>query len=505
MLTVRASASALASLLVGLGPSSAQTTVSLPVDSGILSAPVVSSTFDRLPTLPAPFHLGPIRPLNPEYVKPIESGPPNPMVVESAVSNTSPMFTARFPGIGHTQYEPADPCIAVSYSNIVQVVNSDIAFYDKQGNLQFNQSLDNSGFFSGVAQTDFVYDPKVIFDHIAKRFFVIALEWSDTPHTSGLLIAVSDDANPNGTWYKYRLDTKVTQNGTDYWFDYPGVGYGKSGVVITGNMFKFDNSYGFARSYALPKTTILSGGLATFYVFDHPGDFTIQPTRNIEGISTNVFGVSIKNSSTFTVYAWKNIASTPSLAQTDVTVPQFVPYASDAVSTGGTTLDPVADRMMDATFWSGHLFCAHTVKVSNTDNRCMVRWYELASSTWPDSGSMIKRQTGNIALSSPNYVFMPAISRNGKGAVTLIVTRCSPTRTADLLSATRASTDRLNTMGPLKLIKASQHSPTFTNNRWGDFFSVTIDPSDSSKFWGCGMVIGPDGLWRTEISSWSAN
>jgi hypothetical protein len=38
--------------------------------------------------------------------------------------------------------------------------------------------------------------------------------------------------------------------------------------------------------------------------------------------------------------------------------------------------------------------------------------------------------------------------------------------------------------------------------RWGDYFSVTVDPADDTTFWGHGEVTRADGLWSTEMVSW---
>ena len=51
--------------------------------------------------------------------------------------------------------------------------------------------------------------------------------------TAGNLIAYSDDSNPLGLWYMYRLDTKM--HGTissNTWGDYPKVGYDEEAIYI---------------------------------------------------------------------------------------------------------------------------------------------------------------------------------------------------------------------------------------------------------------------------------
>ncbi|MBS1724039.1 MAG: hypothetical protein JSS66_13925 [Armatimonadetes bacterium] len=470
---------------------------------GLASEPVYDTTLKYFPQIEEVLRPGSLRPLNPKLSPGIASGPANNLPIGSLVSNSRTDVTAKFPGMSNTGWTPPDPYIAVGPSHIVEVVNSSIAIFNKSGQKQFQQVLDGSGFFSGAATSSFVFDPKCFYDPGSNRFFVVALEQDDSPQISGILIAISDDGDPNGSWVKYRLEAKVNKNGTNYWFDYPCVGYNKNGVVITGNMFSFgSNSFLFSRSYVLIKSELVAGGTVHFSFFDHTGEFTIQPARCFEGVTSNLYGARIKNTSTFTFYAWKNANTlTPTLSQADVTIPSFISFNGYAQSTGGGSLDTISDRLMDATFRSGSFLVGHTVKFSPTDNRSMVRWYEFLVNSWPTSGVVTRKQSGNIGLAAPNYLFIPAIAKNGVGGISVIMTRSSTTRTADFYGVSHKSTDALNTMGPLSAIASSLHSGQ-PQSRWGDFYCLTFDPSDSKRFWAVGEVLDGTGQWRTEVGSW---
>jgi hypothetical protein len=104
-------------------------------------------------------------------------------------------------------------------------------------------------------------------------------------------------------------------------------------------------------------------------------------------------------------------------------------------------------------------------------------------------------------IAAPNSLLMPAISRNGTGAIALVVSRCSPTRPADLYATSHRSTDPLNSMGPLGFLASSGHAPV-PQSRWGDYQSVATDPSNSKRFWACGEVLATTGQWRTEMATW---
>jgi hypothetical protein len=51
---------------------------------------------------------------------------------------------------------------------------------------------------------------------------VLFLEADFANQVSKLLFAVSDDGDPNGTWFKYRIEAKVTEGANTFWLDYPG-------------------------------------------------------------------------------------------------------------------------------------------------------------------------------------------------------------------------------------------------------------------------------------------
>ena len=245
--------------------------------------------------------------------------------------------------------------------------------------------------------------------------------------------------------------------------------------------------------------------MINYFFFDHASEFTLQPAKCPENVSTIIYGSSVKTTASFSFYAWRNFTATPSFSMITVAVPSYLFYNGTATSTNGATLDPLSDRMMDTCFRSGSLLIAHTVRVSSTDNRSMVRWYEYLMQNWPVSGGIARKQFGNINLASPNYLYMPAIAKNGKGAISILLSRSDSTRAADLYTVSHKSTDALNSMGPLTAFGTStgQYAPGF--HRWGDYFGTTVDPSDASKFWGVGQLIGPGGIWTTEVRSWVVN
>jgi hypothetical protein len=70
--------------------------------------------------------------------------------------------------------------------------------------------------------------------------------------------------------------------------------------------------------------------------------------------------------------------------------------------------------------------------------------------------------------------------------------------------AGRAFTDTLGTLGPETFSANGTGSQTDTSNRWGDYSTMGIDPSDNCTFFYTTEYYMSTGTfnWSTDISSW---
>jgi len=116
-----------------------------------------------------------------------------------------------FLGINYTGWTPPDPIIAAGPEHVVVMTNGAIAFFTKD----FQDEIEDSyGFWGEEGATNFVFDPEVIYDPHTDRFMAMANE-RGTGSKSYFLLAISDDSNPNGDWYKYRFDVTTLGGGGD--------------------------------------------------------------------------------------------------------------------------------------------------------------------------------------------------------------------------------------------------------------------------------------------------
>ncbi|RMG62497.1 MAG: hypothetical protein D6715_12230, partial [Calditrichaeota bacterium] len=162
---------------------------------------------------------------------------------------------------------PPDPSGAAGPNHVVSAVNTSIEWFTKAGVNQHSGSL--ADFFSSVSPQTNTFDPKVLYDQYNNRFVVVTLERVDSPRRSRIFVAVSDDSDPNGTWYFLDIDSKLTIGGSETWADYPGLGVSAEAVYITANMFSFfPGTFEGSRLWIIDKTGFYSGGAAVVNMYD---------------------------------------------------------------------------------------------------------------------------------------------------------------------------------------------------------------------------------------------
>lgn len=453
------------------------------------------NTFDFAVQIDEVFRPQPRKPKNPfEY--PDYPGTINDLPVGQIGQFNRLMNQATFPGITATGWTPADPDIAVGPNHVVAVVNSSIAFFTKSGTLQYQQTSTN--FFSVTGATSFQFDPKVVYDRIHGRYVILFDELDDLLEQSYILMAISDDNDPNGVWYLYRFNVTLGDVSQNYWLDYPGFGYNKDGYVVSGNMFGFLTGFAGVQFIAIPSGPMLSGGDTTPSYFLDSGGASVQMAEMIDASNTNVFGVSRNGTSTMRVYSIYDLATNPGGVFANVTVPTNSAPNRNAYSTSGRTLSTVDGRVFNAVWRGGRLVTAHTITGSSMIGS---RWYELSTGSWPSAGSISLVQAGNVENSSMD-MFMPAVNRNAQGDISMIFTGSSTSTTANIMIAGRMNGDPAGAMGTPTVLESATGN-NYTQGRWGDYFGCDVDPADDTTFWGVAMTVRSDNNWKTSIYNWT--
>ncbi|MBL8839983.1 MAG: hypothetical protein JNL90_00460 [Planctomycetes bacterium] len=412
--------------------------------------------------------------------------------VDRANFRPAPRRFAGFDGIANTGWVPPDPCLAVGPNHVVQTVNMKIAWYDKAGTQQFSADLGNAGnpgFFEGVGAQGFTFDPKCFYDEIAGRFVVVVFEVYGTTE-SWIDIAVSDDSDPNGTWYKYRTDAVTDISGTTYWVDYPGCGYDDKTYVITGNLFGLSaGGWGGVKYRIFDKTPLLTGAPAVYSDLRDGGAGSVQ-VAECHTVPNAIFMASLDSGTSIKLQAIRNPLTTPSLVTTTVGVASYAaPPAPPEL--GGGTLDALDGRIINVEFGNGKIVCGHGIDPGV--GRALARWYIFNANSWPVAGSPTLNQSGNVDMGPGVHTFYPGVARQSSGEVGIICAYSSANEYAGIATAVHRTTDPNGVVGLIERVKYGSSS---ASGRWGDYFDACIDPSDPTKFWG----IGEYPNWGTHIA-----
>ncbi len=195
--------------------------------------------------------------------------------------------------------EPPDQGLAVGNKFVLEDVNNAIAVYNMSGRLVAGPTPMNQFFkLAPYAQPGFqppfgpfLSDIRAYYDSATKRFFVE--EWgevsdpgSGAPVSTFIGLAVSDTADPTGTFTLYFLNTTgFSETGVASLPDYTYLGADATGIYLSSNYYGL-NGEGFqgVTIVALSKSSLESGSGASGYLFPIP--LTSRP------ISVATFGLA---------------------------------------------------------------------------------------------------------------------------------------------------------------------------------------------------------------------
>lgn len=419
-----------------------------------------------------------------------------------------------FPGISSTGFAPPDTSAAAGPNYIVEVVNVSIAFFEKAtGTKVFEQTFDDAGFLNGtgVGATPFSFDPRVCFDRVSGRFYAITLDVDFNNSVSSFILCVSTTGDPNDPWDFYRIDNTFDAGGGNFfWGDYPQIGFSDTFIMVSTNLFPFASGGAIGTQFqVIDKASVLGGGPAVSTTFSDTTRFNARPSRKTSAAAAPCYAVNYSGSgggnSQYRIYAASGPGNAPVLDFADVVTPGTATGNPGGAPSKGFNIDNLGTRLMDSSFANGRLAFVHTLAVGGGDTRNSIRWTELNTNGFPVANPTL-RQTGQIILPSPEHALQPSVELNATSDMSILFTRTLSGTTPDVMVATRTDSDPLGFLDVPFQVAASPDFPAGGGgtNRWGDYSSVCIDPTDDTIFWGCNeLAASPDMFdWTTAIVKW---
>ncbi len=396
-------------------------------------------------------------------------------------------------------YYPPDVQLAAGPTHLVEMVNVAGAIFTKQGQFVSSFSLHAFPFF--FPSSDWVGDPKIIYDNTSSRWFATMVDF-----TFGYFeVAVSSSSDPTASWWYYN----VTGVPSGEFSDQPTLGVSSNVVAVGANDYTISGrTFQGGQFWVINKAELVSAALA-YWDWWGPScgilctyEASIHPVKSLSTTAIQYFASTGSGStSLFTLYS---VSGTPpgSVALSSQSLPIYtLANPPSALQLGSTnTLDSGDGRIMDAVWSNGALWASLVdgcTPAGDTQVRSCFRILEV--------------NTGSPSVSidqdwaSPGiYYLYPALSLDSKGDMTIIVGYSSSSNYPGLIVWGQAYNE------PNSLEPGASPGGLFPSGpasypacsgvcRYGDYFGAATDP-DGTNVWVAGEYGAAGTVWSTYIA-----
>ncbi len=450
---------------------------------------------------------------------------PDPVQQEST-GPAAPANGANFEGINNVDgVLPPDTVGEVGPNHYVQMVNLSFAIWDRSGSLLYGPASSNtlwSG-FGGPCESTNDGDPVVLYDHLADRWMMSQFALPSFPIGPFYeCIAVSQTGDPTGAWYRYeyRMGNKMN--------DYPKFGVWPDGYYMTMNQFNQGSlSWGGQGVAVFDRTKMLNGQSAKMVYFDlykmDPNLGGMLPA-DLDGpappagtpnyfsqFDDDAWGYSPDQLQIWQFHTdWSNPRNATFTHVVDLPTAAFdsnlCGYDRNCIpQPGGTNVDAISDRLMyrlQYRDFGDHqsIVLNHSVNVGS--DRAGVRWYELRNS----GGGWNIHQQGTYAPSDGDSRWMASIAMNALGDIGLGFSVSGSSTFPSIRYTGRLDGDPLGqmTQGEGTIIAGSGYQ-THSAGRWGDYSTLSVDPTDDCTFWYTQEYYATVGSapWQTRVGAFT--
>lgn len=442
---------------------------------------------------------------------------------------------------------PPDPVGDVGPNHYVEMINLAVAVYDKQGNVLMGP-IKIGDLWAGFSVPDCALnagDPIVVYDQLVDRWILSQFTSSGPKYYN--CIAISQTGDPTGAYYRYAFITQPDPElpGGTFFPDYPKYGVWTDSYILTTRDFGDITGYGIS-VYALEKNKMIAGNpkarAVQFFLDSNNvpinliGDGLLPPDidgtrRPIDHAPAPIVGTQDNNfpfygapSDALNIYELDVQWNSKPVAT--LSGPKQLPVASfDSVFPcpgGGRRclpqpgaaafsqyLDILSYRQRPTYRLAYRNFGKYESLVTNQSVEAApgvagVRWYEIRRT----GGVYSVHQQGTFAPGDGVHRWMGSAAMDWQGNIAIGYSAVSSTVFPGIRYTGRLAGDPLGTMtlGEGTIVNGSGIQRS-TNNRWGDYSSLNVDPTDDCTFWyvneyytAAGQASSVAG-WQTRIGS----
>ncbi|GGG33125.1 hypothetical protein GCM10011344_37560 [Dokdonia pacifica] len=424
---------------------------------------------------------------------------------------------ANFIGIGATGFVPPDPTGAVGPNHYVQAVNSSIAIFSKDGDLEVGPVA--LGTFLGNPSNS--GDPIVLYDQLADRWLVSEFGQG----ANSLLIAISETSDPAGAYNLYEI-----LNGQ--FEDYPHYSIWPDGYYLTTNGNGGGGGFNPREVFVLERDAMLAGDPdAQIVGLNLTGQFA-NPTTIFSAASANLTGFATpENSPGFFVYlqddSWNGNIDTDQLLIWEAVIdwddignstisanPQEIPvdafdslfaaFGVGEIDQPGTAQElagqgGIISYMANYRVFEDHNSWLITFNVDVDGNDTSgIRWIELRNTDADDTWTLF--QEGTFAPDDGNSRFMSSAAMDAQGNIGLAYNIGSGDMPVGIRHTGRFASDPLGQMTVEENVIFDGPGVQTNSNRFGDYAHMTLDPNEFT-FWHTSQYFSSNNVWATRIAS----
>jgi hypothetical protein len=399
----------------------------------------------------------------------------------------APPLGTQFDGISDTGVIPADPNLAVGRQRIIQVVNSSIRITTRTGASPLTTTL-SALLGSPSGSSGLTFDPRVLHDHFANRFVVLALKTNAAKTDSWYLVAVSKTETPStaqSSWNRYFLRSDIDgSTDTSSWGDYAPIGYDNTNFYITSNQFSSAGSFLRSKIRKYAKAPFYAAGTVSGLEWNNVTDatgaqaFTIQPAITFgvpghEWLASVPFGAG-NRLNMFRITANSLFKFSVTVGSTDLPSLARQKGSSTGIHSGD-------NRLLNSVFSNNLFYTCQTVKSGSFP--CAARYLGVNTTSISAPTKVMDKVIGNTTT---DYY-----------RICTVFNFSSATRFAGITYTQMMAN---GTIQPLGLAREGQNTYVKTfggaRNRWGDYNGIARDPLSSNSFFFNAMYA------RSTVNTW---
>ena len=394
---------------------------------------------------------------------------------------------------------PPDTNGSVGGTQFVEIVNVVLQVYDKTTGqpelpkpVQINTVWKG---FGGLCETTNGGDPIVLWDKLAQRWLVTQLAYNNTLTNNFLCMAVSTSVDATGSYNRY--DFSFGENFPDY----PKYAVWSNAYYGTHNLFGPTAFLG-AEPCAFDRAAMLAGGAASMICMKpNPANYGFLPS-DLDGRTLPPHGapnhyVELGNLTNelkeFDFHAdFANPQKSTFRGPHVIKVPNYVLLCQDGNNFAcvpqpapGEKVDSLSGLLMFRLAYRNFgdhesMVVAHAVAPGKASTaKVATRWYELRST----GGDFSLYQSGTYQSQTDN-LWMASIAMDKQGNIAMGMSADSKTDLDTSIWYTgRVPSDPLGQLEAPTVVVTGSAVQVKGANRWGDYSSMSVDPSDDCTFW----------------------